>query len=144
MRNWIVNGSYTLDCFCFPQPFKCWPPSAQIVVAGHCPLDGFTDWNICNTLYNLHQKKVYTCGKAKYSKLRGAKEKQGDASHPPLSWSNSVVGLAHSLLFIWPPQFWVLGSTKVYTFFWGRLGGKGVKGWGKWGIWGLERGVFQP
>ena len=38
-------------------------------------------------VYSLHQKKVYTCGKAKYSKSRGARGKVGDAPHPPLSWS---------------------------------------------------------
>ncbi len=38
-------------------------------------------------LYSLHQKKVYTCGKAKYSKSREARGKVGGAPHPPLSWS---------------------------------------------------------
>ncbi len=38
-------------------------------------------------IYSLHQKKVHTCGKAKYSKPRGATGKVGGATHPPLSWS---------------------------------------------------------
>ncbi len=70
-----------------------------------------------STCYSLHRKKVYTCDKAKFSKLRGARGKVEGAPHPPLSWSkmrlgpvwtNSMVGLAHPLLFIWPP--WVLST----------------------------------
>ncbi len=36
--------------------------------------------------YSLHQKKVYTCGSAKYSKLRGARGKVGDGGYgaPPI------------------------------------------------------------
>ncbi len=34
-------------------------------------------------LYSLHRKKVYTCGKTKYSKP-GARRKVGGATHPPL------------------------------------------------------------
>ncbi len=40
----------------------------------------------CIKKYSLHRKKVYTCGKAKYSKSRGARGKVGGAPHPPLSW----------------------------------------------------------
>ncbi len=84
--------------------------------------------------YSLHQKKVYTCGKAKYSKSRGARGKVGGRQHPPLSWSklkmrlgpvwtNSMVGLAHLLLFILPPSvlstrldksvYFLLGETVI-------------------------------
>ncbi len=37
--------------------------------------------------YSLHRKKVYTWGKAKYSKPRGARGEVGGATHPPFSWS---------------------------------------------------------
>ncbi len=37
--------------------------------------------------YSLHQKKVCTYGKAKYSKSRRARGKVGGVLHPPLSWS---------------------------------------------------------
>ena len=37
--------------------------------------------------YSLHQKKVYTCGKIKYSKLRAARGKVGGAPHPTIGWS---------------------------------------------------------
>ena len=37
-------------------------------------------------------------------------------------WTNSMECVVHPLLFICPPQFWVLGLTKVYTctLFWGE------------------------
>ncbi len=117
------------------------------------------------TQYSLHRKKVYTCGKAKYSKSRGARGNVEGVSHAPLSWSKldqasfwnskrwrhkNKEGLVTVFVgmqpfrwmskwgldqfgptpwWVWrtsyfsssPPQFWVLGSTKVYTFFWGRL-----------------------
>ncbi len=42
-------------------------------------------------LYSLHRKKVYTCGKGKYSKSRGARGKVWGVPHPhrvgPSSWS---------------------------------------------------------
>ncbi len=84
--------------------------------------DGLNTWNsLCQPgWYSLHRKKVYTCGKAKYSKSRGARGKVGAAPHPPLSWSYFSCS---------PPQFWVLGSTKVYTFFWGRLYDLKLKDW---------------
>ena len=37
--------------------------------------------------YSLHQKKVSTCDKAKYSKTRVSTGKVGGASHPKWSWS---------------------------------------------------------
>ena len=42
-------------------------------------------WKMKSTHYSLHQKKVYTFGKTKYSKSRGAKGKVEGVSHPPLS-----------------------------------------------------------
>ncbi len=46
----------------------------------------------CIAAYSLHQKKVYTCGKAKYSKSRVAREKQLNG------------GFGAPLLFIWLPS----------------------------------------
>ena len=58
-------------------------------------------------------------------KIEGARGKVGGAPHPPLSWSK----LWHTFYFSSsPPQFWVLGLTKVNTFFWGRLYIMGNKG----------------
>ncbi len=37
-------------------------------------------------IYSLHRKKVYTCGKAKYSKSRGVIEKVGGVPHRPTQW----------------------------------------------------------
>ncbi len=52
-------------------------------------------------VYSLHQKKVYIILAPKASR--------------------STQFLRVSVLCIWPPQFWVLGLKKVYTFFWGSL-----------------------
>ncbi len=53
--------------------------------------------------YSLHQKKVYTCGKAKYSKSRGLEEKL--AYFGPTQW-----WVWHTPNFLsGQPQFWVLG-----------------------------------
>ncbi len=57
--------------------------------------------------YSLHQTKEYTCAKSKYSKARGTRGNVRGTPHPQV-WDAP-------LLSIWPPQFLVLGSTKVYT-----------------------------
>ena len=54
----------------------------------------------------------------------GARGNVGGVSHPPLSWTNSMVGLAHLLLFIQPPSvlstrldksvYFLLGETVKY------------------------------
>ncbi len=84
---------------------------------------------------SLHQKKVYTCGKAKYSKLKGCTtptiklDPRGGAqvahpcilgigrTPPPRGWTNSMVGLAHPYFSSGPPWFWVFSSTKVLPSF---------------------------
>ncbi len=96
-------------------------------------------------LCSVHQKKVYTCNKAKYSKDRGMKKSMGcgtatfeipracDAGTKgwyvaiPLNlkmrlgpvWTNSMVGVLHPLFYIWPPQFLVLGLTIKNIYFFG-------------------------
>ncbi len=73
--------------------------------------------------YSLHQKKVYTCNQAQYSKCRGTRLIPRNVPGPLESWSNSSqVGfrnfkmrlgpvwtnsmecVSHPLLSIWPPS----------------------------------------
>ena len=41
-------------------------------------------------LYSLHRKKVYTCGKAKYSKSKGARGKVGGVPHHFFEFQNEA------------------------------------------------------
>ncbi len=65
------------------------PLEIQIVNSVDSQTSPEVSLTICHfhNVYSLHRKKVYTCGKAKYSKSRGARGKVGGASHPTLSWS---------------------------------------------------------
>ncbi len=48
-------------------------------------------------------KRKYTLSaKPSTQKTRGTRGNGGGVSHPPLSWTNSMVSLVHPLLFIWP------------------------------------------
>ncbi len=65
---------------------------------------------LSSEFYSLHRKKVYTCGKAKYSKPRRARGNVGGATHLPFIWPPSIFSthLDKSVYFL-------LGET-VYLF----------------------------
>ena len=68
--------------------------------------------------YSLHQKKGYTCGKAKYSRTRVTRGKEGGVPHPQLSWSkvDFLSGPPH-ILSTWLDKsvYFLLGET-VWRF----------------------------
>ena len=86
------------------------------------------------SMYSLHQKKVYTCVKSKYSKAKRRHWVSPNWTRPHFEipsnislnykmrlgpvLTNSIGCAAHTLLFTCPPQFCVLGSKKVYTYIW--------------------------
>ncbi len=98
-----------------PRRSQTWPAFQDLMKDCYWLLSD-TSNNTPKESIRLHQNQ------GKYSKSMGSRGKVEGAPHHPLSWTNSMECVAYPLLFISPPpQFWELGSTKGYTFFWGRL-----------------------
>ncbi len=98
---WIHRGSAAIWVF---------RPRGQVI---------YTDCGCMTRLQSPPKESIHFC-RAKYSKLREARQKVGGVPHPPLSWSkpslgilkwglvHSIGGVVHPLLFLY--SFWSLST----------------------------------